>query len=59
MANFEFEEFEPEFEMIAAGKGFVGIIDDDHPTEDHQTTKEVCTGKEEAIIWRIRYNCIR
>jgi cob(I)alamin adenosyltransferase len=27
---------EPEFEMIAAGKGFVGIIDDSHPVEDHQ-----------------------
>lgn len=27
---------EPEFEMIAAGKGFVGIVDDDHPVEDHQ-----------------------
>jgi cob(I)alamin adenosyltransferase len=30
------KRLEPEFEMIAAGKGFVGIIDDDHPTEDHQ-----------------------
>lgn len=27
---------EPEFEMIAAGKGFVGIIDDHHPIADHQ-----------------------
>src|SRR5919199_6172979 len=27
---------EPEFEMIAAGKGFVGIIDDDHSIQDHQ-----------------------
>jgi cob(I)alamin adenosyltransferase len=30
------KRLEPEFEMIAAGKGFVGIIDDDHPIEDHQ-----------------------
>ncbi|MCI0560919.1 MAG: cob(I)yrinic acid a,c-diamide adenosyltransferase, partial [Nitrososphaera sp.] len=29
------KRLEPEFEMIAAGKGFVGIIDDDHPVEDH------------------------
>jgi cob(I)alamin adenosyltransferase len=29
------KRLEPEFEMIAAGKGFVGIIDDDHPIEDH------------------------
>ena len=26
----------PEFEMIAAGKGFVGIIDDKSPREDHE-----------------------
>jgi cob(I)alamin adenosyltransferase len=30
------KRLEPEFEMIAAGKGFVGIIDDDHSAEDHQ-----------------------
>ena len=30
------KRLEPEFEMIAAGKGFVGIIDDDHPIEIHQ-----------------------
>lgn len=30
------KRLEPEFEMIATGKGFVGIIDDDHPLEDHQ-----------------------
>ncbi len=26
---------EPEFEMVAVGKGFVGIIDDKTPKEDH------------------------
>jgi cob(I)alamin adenosyltransferase len=30
------KRLEPEFELIAAGKGFVGIIDDDHPRDDHQ-----------------------
>ena len=30
------KRLEPEFELIAAGKGFVGIVDDDHPREDHQ-----------------------
>ncbi|MEO9295287.1 MAG: cob(I)yrinic acid a,c-diamide adenosyltransferase [Nitrososphaera sp.] len=30
------KRLEPEFELIAAGKGFVGIIDDDHPISDHQ-----------------------
>jgi cob(I)alamin adenosyltransferase len=30
------KRLEPEFDLIAAGKGFVGIIDDDHHIEDHQ-----------------------
>ncbi len=29
------KRLEPEFELIAAGKGFVGILDDDHQEEDH------------------------
>jgi cob(I)alamin adenosyltransferase len=35
------KRLEPEFELIAAGKGFVGIIDDDHPREDHQNAAKV------------------
>ena len=30
------KRLEPEFEMIVAGKGFIGIIDDDHPIQEHQ-----------------------
>ena len=30
------KKLEPEFEMVAIGKGFVGIIDDNSPKEDHQ-----------------------
>ena len=30
------KRLEPEFELIAAGRGFVGIMDDDHPIEDHE-----------------------
>ncbi len=30
------KKLEPEFEMIAVGKGFVGIIDDKSPKEDHK-----------------------
>jgi cob(I)alamin adenosyltransferase len=30
------KKLEPEFEMIAIGKGFVGIIDDKNPKEDHK-----------------------
>ena len=31
------KRLEPEFELIAAGKGFVGILDDDHSLAEHQT----------------------
>ncbi|MEO2201826.1 MAG: cob(I)yrinic acid a,c-diamide adenosyltransferase [Nitrosopumilus sp.] len=30
------KKLEPEFEMITIGKGFVGIIDDKSPKEDHE-----------------------
>lgn len=30
------KKLEPNFEMVAVGKGFVGIIDDKSPKEDHQ-----------------------
>jgi cob(I)alamin adenosyltransferase len=38
------KRLEPEFEMIAAGKGFVGIIDDDHPIEEHQKAAREAVG---------------
>jgi cob(I)alamin adenosyltransferase len=38
------KRLEPEFELIAAGKGFVGIIDDDHPVEDHQNAARAALG---------------
>ncbi|AIF83797.1 cob(I)yrinic acid a,c-diamide adenosyltransferase [Candidatus Nitrososphaera evergladensis SR1] len=38
------KRLEPEFEMIAAGKGFVGIIDDDHPIEEHQKASQDAVG---------------
>ncbi|GIU70726.1 MAG: cob(I)alamin adenosyltransferase [Candidatus Nitrosocaldaceae archaeon] len=31
-----YERLKPEFEMIIAGKGFVGIIDDDKPIDEHK-----------------------
>jgi cob(I)alamin adenosyltransferase len=43
------KRLEPEFEMIAAGKGFVGIIDDDHPTEAHQKA-----AKEAVVLAKMR-----
>ena len=32
---------EPEFDFVAAGKGFVGIIDDDHNIQDHKNAAKV------------------
>ncbi|MDQ3868858.1 MAG: cob(I)yrinic acid a,c-diamide adenosyltransferase [Thermoproteota archaeon] len=43
------KRLEPEFEMIVAGKGFVGIIDDDHRPEDHQKA-----AKEAVALAKIR-----
>ena len=50
---------EPEFEMVAIGKGFVGIIDDKSPKEDHQkvakeaikiSNEKIQSGKYDTII---------
>lgn len=50
---------EPDFELVAAGKGFVGIIDDDKPRNDHvaaakealRISKEkIASGKYDIII---------
>ena len=50
---------EPDFELVAAGKGFVGIIDDTKPIEDHvsaarealQISREKLTsGKYDIVI---------
>ena len=35
------KRLEPEFEMVAIGKGFVGIIDDKSPKIDHQEVAKV------------------
>ena len=39
----------PEFELVAAGKGFVGILDDTSPKEEHEKYAEgaikICTDK--------------
>ena len=53
------KRLEPEFEMVAIGKGFVGIIDDKSPKEDHQkiakeaikiSSEKIQSGKYDIII---------
>jgi cob(I)alamin adenosyltransferase len=50
---------EPEFDMIVSGKGFVGILDDDHSLEEHETAarkavsiakEKVCSGEYDVVI---------
>lgn len=53
------KRLEPEFEMVAIGKGFVGIIDDKSPKEDHEkiakeaikiSSKKIQSGKYDIVI---------
>ena len=53
------KRLEPEFEMVAIGKGFVGIIDDRSPKEDHQqiakeaikiSNEKIQSGKYDIVI---------
>lgn len=52
-------KLEPDFELVAAGKGFVGIIDDDKPKEDHVAAakealyiskEKIASGKYDIVI---------
>ena len=53
------KKLEPEFELIAAGKGFVGIIDDKSPKEEHEkiakealkiSNEKIHSGKYDIVI---------
>jgi len=53
------KKLEPEFEMITIGKGFVGIIDDKTPKEDHKeiakeaikiSNEKIQSGKYDIVI---------
>lgn len=48
------KRLEPEFELVAAGKGFVGIVDDDHEIEDHQkAAKQALTLAREKLATNV------
>jgi len=53
------KRLEPEFEIVAIGKGFVGIIDDKSPKEDHEkiakeavriSNEKIQSGKYDIVI---------
>ena len=52
------KRLEPEFELIAAGKGFVGILDDDHSLAEHQTAAKNAVVLAKNKITSGEYNVI-
>ena len=52
------KRLEPEFELITAGKGFVGILDDTSPREDHvnAANEALMVGKEKILSGK--YNVV-
>ena len=54
------KRLEPEFELTAIGKGFVGIIDDKSPIEDHKKiAEEALRVARRKLIQRIQHYNIR
>lgn len=52
------KRLEPEFELIAAGKGFVGILDDDHSLDEHQAAAKNAVAIAKNKIISGEYNVI-
>ena len=52
------KRLEPEFEMIATGKGFVGILDDDHPIQAHQNAAQEAVSIAKERLSSDRYEVI-
>jgi len=52
------KRLEPEFELVTAGKGFVGILDDKSPREDHVKAayETLMVGKEKILSGK--YNVV-
>lgn len=51
-------KLEPNFELVAAGKGFVGIIDDNKPLEDHVTAAQEALRISREKIASAKYDII-
>jgi len=52
------KRLEPEFELIVAGKGFVGIIDDTSPKEEHQKNAQKALQISREKIQSKKYNIV-
>ncbi len=52
------KRLEPEFELTAIGKGFVGILDDKSPIEDHKKVAEEALKVAQEKINSKKYNIV-
>ena len=52
------KKLEPKFEMVAVGKGFVGILDDKSPKEDHKKIAEEAIKISNEKIQSGRYDIV-
>ncbi len=52
------KRLEPEFELTAVGKGFVGIMDDKSPIEDHKKIADEALAIAKEKITSERYNIV-
>lgn len=52
------KRLEPEFELTAIGKGFVGIIDDKSPIEEHKKIAEEALRVAQNKIYSKRYDIV-
>ena len=52
------KRLEPEFELTAVGKGFVGIIDDKSPIEDHKKIADEALAIAQEKISSEKYNIV-
>jgi len=52
------KRLEPEFELTAVGKGFVGIMDDKSPIEDHKKIADEALAIAQEKITSEKYNIV-
>lgn len=48
----------PQFELVAAGRGFVGILDDDHDIKEHQASAKNALKFSRKKMLQKKYNVI-
>ena len=48
----------PHFELIIAGKGFIGILDDDHDIQEHIDSAKAALGLAKEKINSLRYDTV-